>query len=61
MLVFLAGEGQSLVGEEQQPTTVGAGKVLYIGPHTPHNIVNTGTEPLVYIYCVAPIKQEEQS
>ena len=59
MLVFLAGEGQSLVGEDQKPTAVGVGKVLYIGPHTPHNIYNSGAEPLVYIYCVTPIKQED--
>lgn len=60
MLVFLAGQGQSLVGAEKKPVAVGVGKVLYIGPHTPHNIVNSGTEPLVYIYCVTPIGQNEQ-
>ncbi len=57
---FPAGEGQSLVGAEKKGIPVGAGKVLYIGPHTLHNIVNSGTEPLVYIYCVAPIGQDEQ-
>ena len=54
-LVFLAGKGQSLVGEQKRAVPVGVGKVLYIGPHTLHNIVNNGTEPLVYIYCVAPV------
>ena len=60
MLIFLSGEGQSLIGEEKKPTAVGHGKVLYIPPYTLHNIYNTGTEPLVYIYCVVPIGQGEQ-
>lgn len=59
-LVFLSGQGQSLVGEAKKPLAVGAGKVLYIPPYTLHNIFNSGTEPLIYIYCVAPIGQSEQ-
>ena len=55
-LVFLSGKGTSLIGEEKIPHEVGAGKVCYIPPHTLHNIKNTGTEPLVYIYCVAPVR-----
>jgi mannose-6-phosphate isomerase-like protein (cupin superfamily) len=60
LLVFLSGQGQSLVGEEEKAVAVGQGKVLYIGPHTLHNIRNSGTEPLIYIYCVAPVGQDEQ-
>lgn len=60
LLVFLSGQGQSMVGREEKAVAVGAGKVLYIGPHTLHNIRNSGTEPLVYIYCVAPVGQDEQ-
>jgi len=60
MLVFLSGSGQSLVGDEKQPHAVGQGKVLYIPPHTLHNIYNSGNEPLVYIYCVVPIQQNEE-
>jgi mannose-6-phosphate isomerase-like protein (cupin superfamily) len=56
MLVFLSGRGTSLIGEEETAFEVGQGRVCYIPPHTVHNIKNTGTEPLVYIYCVAPIK-----
>jgi len=29
------------------------GCVLYNPPHTPHDVVNTGSEPLCYIYVVA--------
>jgi len=57
MLVFLSGEGQALIGHEEYPYQVSEGKVLYIPPHTLHNVKNTGTEPLIYIYCVAPVTQ----
>lgn len=56
MLVFLSGKGTALVGEDESTFEVGQGKISYIPPHTIHNIKNTGTEPLVYIYCVAPIR-----
>lgn len=56
MLVFLSGKGTALIGEQETPFEVGQGKVSYIPPHTLHNISNTGTEPLVYIYCVAPVQ-----
>jgi mannose-6-phosphate isomerase-like protein (cupin superfamily) len=48
-----------LIGEEKIPHAVGAGKICYIPPHTIHNNKNTGTEPLVYIYCVTPIHSLE--
>jgi len=54
MLVFLSGQGMALIGEENR-RKVGQGKVVYIPPHTVHNMKNTGTEPLIYIYCVADI------
>jgi len=54
MLVFLSGRGLALIGENDS-FQVGQGKVSYIPPHTIHNIKNTGTEPLIYIYCVAPV------
>jgi len=57
ILVFLSGKGQSLIGEEKKPMDVGQGKVIYIPPHTIHNIYNPDDEPLVYIYCVAPIAE----
>lgn len=54
MLIFLLGKGVALIGEEENSFEVGEGKVAYIPPQTIHNIKNTGTEPLVYIYCVNP-------
>ncbi len=63
MLVFLSGKGVALIGEEQIPHEVGAGKVCYIPPFITHNNKNTGAEPLIYIYCVTPVVdiEEEQS
>jgi mannose-6-phosphate isomerase-like protein (cupin superfamily) len=54
ILVFLSGQGQALIGQNQTPYPVGKGKVLYIPPDTIHDIKNSAAEPLVYIYCVAP-------
>ena len=56
MLIFLSGRGLALIGEEENSYPVGEGKVSYIPPYTIHNIKNTGTEPLIYIYCVAPVE-----
>ncbi|HNS20541.1 MAG TPA: cupin domain-containing protein [Sedimentisphaerales bacterium] len=53
LLVFLAGQGELLIGDHDR-LTVGAGKVAYIPPETLHDVRNTGSEPLAYIYCVAP-------
>ena len=60
VLVFLTGKGMALIGEDQIPYEVGAGRVCYIPPYTVHNNKNTGTEPLVYIYCVTPIGSFEK-
>jgi len=53
LLVFLTGQGELLVGEKDR-LAVGAGKVAYIPPETLHDVRNTGSQPLAYIYCVAP-------
>jgi mannose-6-phosphate isomerase-like protein (cupin superfamily) len=53
MLVFLSGHGQLLIGEDES-LPVGKGKVCYIPPNTTHDVKNPGSEPLIYIYCVAP-------
>ena len=55
-LVFLSGKGAALIGDGEKSFEVGKGKICYIPPNTEHNIKNTGQEPLVYIYCVAPVK-----
>jgi mannose-6-phosphate isomerase-like protein (cupin superfamily) len=53
MLVFLSGQGQLLIGEKDR-FQVGEGRASYIPPHTVHEVKNTGSEPLIYIYCAAP-------
>jgi mannose-6-phosphate isomerase-like protein (cupin superfamily) len=53
LLVFLAGRGELLIGGGARHP-VGVGKVAYIPPETLHDVTNTGSESLVYIYCVAP-------
>ncbi len=58
-LVFLSGCGTAYWGPEKKAYDVGVGKVIYIPPHTLHNIHNSGDEPLVYIYCVSPIVESE--
>lgn len=55
MLVFLSGQGLLLIGEKDR-LQVGEGKVSYIPPNTVHNVKNTGSKPLVYIYCLAAAK-----
>jgi len=57
LLVFLSGRGLLLIGEEGSHE-VGEGKISYIPPYTNHDVQNTGTEPLTYIYCVAPTSKE---
>jgi len=57
LLVFLSGQGELMIGEENC-FQVGRGKVSYIPPQTLHAVKNTGNEPLIYIYCVAPIAGE---
>jgi mannose-6-phosphate isomerase-like protein (cupin superfamily) len=55
ILVFLAGRGRACI-QNHPPLEVGKSSICYIPPHTRHNIENTGDEPLIYIYCVAPIQ-----
>lgn len=53
LLVFLSGSGVALIGQDVR-LQVGAGKAAYIPPQTSHDVLNTGTEPLMYVFCVAP-------
>lgn len=55
-LVFLSGKGTALIGKEQAAYEIGEGKIIYIPPNTIHDMKNTGTKPLIYIYCVVPVK-----
>lgn len=56
LIVFLSGKGTALIGDPPRQVEIGQGKVAYVPPHTTHNMKNTGTEPFVYIYCVAPVR-----
>ncbi|MFC1780676.1 cupin domain-containing protein [Planctomycetota bacterium] len=56
MLVFLSGQGELAIGENDI-FQVGRGKVAYIPANTFHDVKNTGSEPLLYIYCVTPLKK----
>ncbi|MBN1509328.1 MAG: cupin domain-containing protein [Sedimentisphaerales bacterium] len=57
LLVFLAGRGELQI-DDSDGLPVGVGKVAYIPPHTVHNVRNTGADPLVYIFCVAPASSD---
>jgi mannose-6-phosphate isomerase-like protein (cupin superfamily) len=68
-LVFLSGQGELLIGPRfrggklvpakagKDRFAVGQGKISYIPPNTVHDVKNTGTKPLIYIYCVAPVNR----
>jgi len=52
MVITLSGNGDLCrPGMDSLPLHYGC--VLYIPPHTPHDVVNTGEQPLRYIYIVA--------
>jgi mannose-6-phosphate isomerase-like protein (cupin superfamily) len=53
LLVFLTGRGELQIGDKDR-FEVGPGKTAYIPPETLHDVHNTGSEPLRYVYCVAP-------
>jgi len=55
LLVFLSGHGRLEIQNEDE-RSVGSGYIAYIPPHTLHNVINDQPEPLVYIFCVAPVQ-----
>ena len=55
MLVILSGSGEGrIAGHEPLPLT--APQIAYIPPHTEHNVVNTGTEVMRYVYVVTDVE-----
>jgi mannose-6-phosphate isomerase-like protein (cupin superfamily) len=56
-LVILHGQGEALIDGQAKQSFV-ASAFVYIPPATRHNVRNTGTEPLEYVYVVAPAKLE---
>jgi mannose-6-phosphate isomerase-like protein (cupin superfamily) len=53
-LLFLAGRARVVLGAESVP--MAAGEVLYIPPHTEHEVHNEGTEEVRYVFTVAPVR-----
>ncbi len=49
---IVSGEGEMCLGEERQ--AVKAGQCAYIPPTVFHQLTNTGSEPMVMIYCYGP-------
>jgi len=54
VLVFLAGRARVVLGGE--PVDVGEGQVLYIPPHTEHEVHNDRSEVVRYVFTVAPVR-----
>lgn len=52
VLVILEGEGSFLL-EDSSAVPVNTGGILYCPPQTSHNVQNTGSGPLKYVYIVA--------
>ena len=53
-LVILHGEGKAEV-EGHEAVAISSRRLIYIPPHARHNVTNTGTDVLEYVYVVAPI------
>ena len=54
-LVILKGRGEALI-EGKAKQTFQAPAFAYIPPETRHNVSNTGSDQLEYVYVVAPAK-----
>jgi quercetin dioxygenase-like cupin family protein len=54
-LVILHGQGEAQI-ETQRVYPFTAARLVYIPPATRHNVRNTGTARLEYVYVVAPAK-----
>lgn len=52
LIVPLEGEGELRV-DGMEPLPVRPGQVLYTPPQISHDVMNTGNQPLKYIYIVA--------
>jgi len=56
-LVILHGKGEAQI-EGAAAMPVAEKMIAYIPPATRHNVQNTGTEPLEYVYVVAPAAEK---
>ncbi len=57
LVICLAGEGQ-IESAGMGRRRLAAGQYAYNPPHTRHNVFNTGSQPMRYIYVVAAIPGE---
>ncbi len=57
MVICLAGEGH-IESEGTGRQRLAAGQYAYNPPHTRHNVFNTGSQPMRYIYIVAAVPAE---
>jgi quercetin dioxygenase-like cupin family protein len=55
LLVILEGKGEMTIGDGPK-LPADAGHALYCPPETEHNVTNTGTSVLRYVYVVASTK-----
>lgn len=53
-IVILEGSAEVVINGEPV-FAAGGHHLVYIPPQTPHDILNTGTLPLRYVYVVAPV------
>lgn len=53
-LVVLQGEGKAEI-EGREAVSISSRMLAYIPPRSKHNVTNTGTEALEYVYVVAPV------
>ena len=59
LIIILNGKGKVEI-KGQKPLTVQTGMAVYNPPQTEHNIINTGTRLLRYIYIVAEAKKSRK-
>lgn len=55
LVIILSGSGE-MVNESGIRSAVTEGQAVYVPPYSKHNVYNTGTSALVYIYVVSKAK-----
>lgn len=55
LIIILKGAGEA-ENQAKERFKIKEGQVIYIPPNSTHNIYNTSSEPLIYIYIVAKAK-----
>jgi quercetin dioxygenase-like cupin family protein len=55
LVIGLEGQGEMQI-TGQDSLAIGVGVAVYCPPETEHNVVNTGADPLRYVYVVAKAK-----